>query len=92
MLFVLGFSGKDFWILRQKLNGLEILCFFKRGVLNWLVIVFSSVRTEKEEHFRMGLVILFIRFFLPEMDGCGYGLLSKPAEWYYRVSFAERVE
>ncbi len=50
----------------EKLNGLEILCFFKRGVLNWLAIVFSSVRTEKEEHFRMGLVILFIRLFCPK--------------------------
>jgi hypothetical protein len=60
-------------------------------VLNWLAIVFSSVRTEKEEHSRMGLVILFIRFYCPKWNGWGYGLLSKPAEWY-RVIFAERVE
>ncbi len=67
-LFLLGFSVRDTVIdtkPEEKLNGLEILCFFKRGVLIWLAIVFSSVRTEKEEHFRMGLVILFIRFFLP---------------------------
>ncbi len=64
---ILGFQLKILMDTKteEKLNGLEILCFFKRGILNWLAVVFSSVRTEKEEHFRMGLVILFIRFFLP---------------------------
>ncbi len=93
MLFLLVVSGADTvgYYDRGETEWFGDSLFLQKRSIELVSHCFFVSKDRKGGTFQNGTGNIIHKIFLPEVDGWGYGLLYKPAEWY-RVSFAERVE